>query len=56
MLLFSRVFLDCATRENAERNLQSDSATAADLLLVEITPWYTASIRSFKPRNPKKLN
>lgn len=48
--------IDCATREDTERILQSDPAIAAGLLSVEITPWYTAPIGSFKKGKPVKSN
>jgi uncharacterized protein YciI len=46
--------LDCATREEAEAYVQTDAAVAAGLFTVEITPWYTTPVGSFKPGKPAK--
>jgi uncharacterized protein YciI len=45
---------DCATREEAESYVQTDAAVAAGLFEVEITPWYTAPVGSFKKGKPGK--
>ncbi|MEP7141311.1 MAG: YciI family protein [Ferruginibacter sp.] len=47
---------DCATREEAENFVQTDPAVAAGLFTVEITPWYTSPIGSFKKGKPEKVN
>jgi len=45
---------DCATREEAEQITQTDPAVAAGLFEVEITPWFTAPVGSFKKGIPQK--
>lgn len=47
---------DCATREDAEKIVQTDPAVAAGLFTVEITPWYTTPVGSFKKGKPEKVN
>lgn len=47
---------DCATREEAEKFVQTDPAVAAGLFTVEITPWYTAPVGSFKKGKPVKVD
>lgn len=46
--------LDCATREEAERHVMSDAAVAAGIFEVDIVPWYTAPMGSFKKGKPEK--
>ena len=48
--------LDCATREEAEKFVQTDAAVAAGLFTVEITPWYTAPVGSFTKGKPGKID
>jgi uncharacterized protein YciI len=45
---------DCKTKEEAEKMAQSDPAVAAGLFAVDIVPWYSAPIGSFKHGKPKK--
>ncbi|MEO5892776.1 MAG: YciI family protein [Ferruginibacter sp.] len=47
---------DCETREEAESYVQTDPAVAAGLFTVEITPWYTAPVGSFKTGKPVKVD
>lgn len=47
---------DCKTKEEAEKLVLSDPAVAAGLFAVDIAPWYSSPIGSFKhgkPANPK---
>jgi uncharacterized protein len=46
--------MDVATKEEAEKLLQTDPMVAAGRLAYEIKPWYTAPIGSFVPGKPKK--
>lgn len=46
--------LDCKTKEEAEKIVQSDPAVAAGLFAVDISPWYSAPIGSFKHGKPEK--
>ena len=45
---------DCKTKEEAERHVQTDPAVAAGLFTVDIVPWYSSPIGSFKHGKPKK--
>lgn len=45
---------DCKTKEEAATIAQSDPAVAAGLFAVDIAPWYSAPIGSFKHGKPKK--
>jgi uncharacterized protein YciI len=45
---------DCKTKEDAEKIVQTDPAVSAGLLVVDIVPWYTSPIDSFKPGKPTK--
>lgn len=45
---------DCKTKEEAEKIAQSDPAVAAGLFAVDISPWYSAPIGSFKHGKPAK--
>jgi len=45
---------DCKTKEEAEKIAQSDPAVAAGLFIVDIVPWYSSSIGSFKHGKPDK--
>ena len=45
---------DCKTKEEAEKIAQSDPAVAAGLFAVEISPWYSSPIGSFKHGKPEK--
>ena len=45
--------LDCKTKEEAEKLVQTDPAVAAGRLTYEIHPWYTAPTGSFEPGKPK---
>lgn len=47
---------DCATREEAEKIVQTDPAIAAGLLAADITPWYTMPTGNFKKGKPEKTN
>lgn len=46
---------DCKTKEEAEKHVQTDPAVAAGLFAVDIVPWYSSPIGSFKHGKPKKL-
>lgn len=46
--------MDVATKEEAEKLLQTDPMIAAGRLAYEIKPWYTAPMGSFVPGKPKK--
>ncbi len=46
--------LDCATKEEAEKLVQSDPAIAAGIFSVDIVPWYTSPIGSFIKGKPAK--
>ncbi len=46
---------DCKTKEEAENYVQTDPAVAAGLFAVDIVPWYSSPIGSFKHGKPKKL-
>ena len=46
--------LDCATKEEAEKLVQSDPAIAAGIFSVDIVPWYTSPMGSFKKGKPEK--
>ncbi|MBC7889866.1 MAG: hypothetical protein H7Z13_18475 [Ferruginibacter sp.] len=46
--------VDCSTKEEAEKITLSDPAIAAGLFSVDIVPWYSAPIGSFKHGKPKK--
>ena len=46
--------LDCATKEEAEKLVQSDPAIAAGIFSVDIVPWYTSPIGSFIKGKPEK--
>jgi uncharacterized protein YciI len=43
---------DCASKENAEKLLQTDPAIISGRLTYDIRPWYTAPIGSFVPGKP----
>lgn len=45
---------DCKTKEEAEKIAQSDPAVAAGLFAVDIAPWYSSPIGSFKHGKPDK--
>jgi uncharacterized protein YciI len=45
---------DCKTKEEAENYVKTDPAVAAGLFAVDIVPWYSSPIGSFKPGKPKK--
>ena len=45
---------NCKTKEEAEKIAQSDPAVAAGLFAVDIAPWYSAPIGSFKHGKPEK--
>lgn len=45
---------DCKTKEEAEKIAKSDPAVAAGLFSVDISPWYSAPIGSFKHGKPDK--
>ncbi len=45
---------DCKTKEEAEKIVQTDPAVAAGLFAVDISPWYSAPIGSFKHGKPEK--
>jgi uncharacterized protein len=45
---------DCKTKEEAEKIPQSVPAVAAGLFAVDIAPWYSAPIGSFKHGKPGK--
>lgn len=45
---------DCKTKEEAEKLVQTDPAVAAGLFVVDIVPWYSSPIGSFKHGKPKK--
>jgi len=45
--------LDCASKEEAEKLVQTDPAVRAGRLAYEIKSWYTAPIGSFAPGKPK---
>ncbi len=45
---------DCKTKEEAEKYVQTDPAVAAGLFAVDIVPWYSSPIGSFKHGKPKK--
>ena len=45
---------DCKTKEEAERHVLTDPAVAAGLFTVDIVPWYSSPIGSFKHGKPKK--
>jgi uncharacterized protein YciI len=45
---------DCKTKEEAEKIAQSDPAIAAGLFAVDIVPWYSSPIGSFKHGKPNK--
>lgn len=45
---------DCKTKEDAEKLVQTDPAVAAGLFVVDIVPWYSSPIGSFKHGKPKK--
>lgn len=45
---------DCKTKEEAEKLVQSDPAVSAGLFAVDIAPWYSAPIGSFKHGKPDK--
>lgn len=46
--------LDCATKEEAEKNVMTDPAVAAGLFAVDIVPWYGEPSGSFKKGKPDK--
>ncbi len=46
--------MDCESKEEAEKLLQTDPMIAAGRLAYEIKPWYTAPMGSFVPGKPKK--
>jgi len=48
--------LDCATKEEAEKNVMTDPAVAAGLFAVDIVPWYGEPSGSFKKGKPEKPN
>lgn len=48
--------LDCATREEAEKHVQTDPAVAAGLFAVDIVPWYGEPTGSFIKGKPEKKN
>ena len=45
---------DCKTKEEAEKIAQTDPAIAAGLFAVDIVPWYSSPIGSFKHGKPVK--
>ncbi len=45
---------DCKTKEEAENYVKTDPAIAAGLFAVDIVPWYSSPIGSFKHGKPKK--
>jgi uncharacterized protein len=47
---------DCATKEEAEKLLNTDPAIAAGRLSYEIHPWWTVPTGSFIPGKPKVEN
>ncbi len=46
---------DCKTLEEAEKIAQTDPAIAAGLFSIDIVPWYSSPIGSFKHGKPEKV-
>jgi uncharacterized protein len=46
--------LDCATKEEAQKYVQTDPAVAAGLFVADIAPWYSEPTGSFIKGKPEK--
>ncbi|HUR66209.1 MAG TPA: YciI family protein [Chitinophagaceae bacterium] len=46
--------LDCASKEEAEKQVKTDPSVLAGVFIYDIVPWYSEPTGSFKPGKPEK--
>ncbi|MGG9970245.1 YciI family protein [Ferruginibacter sp. SUN002] len=54
IFVFDGKAAECKTKADVERIIQTDPAIAAEIFVVEVSPWYTSPMGSFKHGKPKK--